>query len=310
MKKSAFFLLIMIVAGCGNPDIQPGMLDGDQIFDPSLNDPSQFLLSVNKPNPNASEAATPVLIMSHGYTATTFEWQEFKDWANINYPTDFFTSQILLGGHGSSYEEFKESSWEDWKVAITDEYETLVEAGYTRISFVGSSTSCALILELIEAGYFSNTLPPENIFFVDPIVLPSSKILSIVGLIGPMLGYIEADNTTEEDQYWYHFRPEKTLRELNKLLRIVRKDLQNGITLPEGTRLKVFKSLKDPTADPVSAVLLYKGIRTSGGELIEVEMIESDLHVYTRLNLRTDVSAKDQANQNSTFQEIATRLGQ
>ena len=87
----------------------------------------------------------------------------------------------------------------------------------------------------------------------------------------------------------------------------VRKQLEDGITLPAGTTMKVYKSIKDPTADPVSAVLIYKGIKTSAGRTIDVEMVDSDLHVFTRLALRSGTDQGDVANQLRTFSDIVSR---
>ncbi len=123
-----------------------------------------------------------------------------------------------------------------------------------------------------------------------------------------MLGYIEADNTTAEDRYWYHFRPQETLRELMKLLTTVRKDLEDGFNLPPACTLKMYKSIKDPTADPVSAVLILHGITTSTGNRIDLEMVNSDLHVFTRLALRPNVTDKDRGNQLATFNDILNRI--
>lgn len=88
----------------------------------------------------------------------------------------------------------------------------------------------------------------------------------------------------------------------------MRKQLENGIQLPSNCSLKVYKSIKDPTADPVSAVLIYKGLKTSTGAPITVQMIDSDLHVFTRLNLRQSVSQKDRANQISAFEDFVARV--
>jgi carboxylesterase len=72
--------------------------------------------------------------------------------------------------------------------------------------------------------------------------------------------------------------------------------------------LKVYKSEKDETADPVSAVLIYKGLKTAEDNRIDVEMIDSELHVFTRLDLRTSVSQKDRDNQRRVFDEILGRV--
>src|SRR5690606_30332321 len=160
--------------------------------------------------------------------------------------------------------------------------------------FLGSSTSGALFLELLAGDHFNGKPSPGQVFLVDPIVIPSNKSLSMIQIFGPMLGYLETDQTSEEDKFWFRFRPEETLRELQNLINIVRKDLEKGFVLPQGTSLKVYKSIKDPTADPVSAVLIKRGIKTSSGNPIEVEMINSDLHVYTRLELRSHTAADKQ----------------
>ncbi len=72
--------------------------------------------------------------------------------------------------------------------------------------------------------------------------------------------------------------------------------------------MKVYKSKKDPSADPVSAVLIYEGVRTAEGKQIDMQLIDSDLHVYTRLALRETVSAKDFSNQTSTFADMVARV--
>ena len=300
-------LLIIICLACNpEPDITEGMLDGNTVFDPSLYEPEKFLLSYAQPDPTPEQALKPVIIACHGYTATTFEWNEFKEW--MGEKEDVYLSQVLLGGHGRSYEDFKNSDWQEWQQAITEEYSRLEQAGYRNINLLGASTSCALFIELLASDYFKGRLVPENILLVDPIVIPSNKTLSLVGVAGPMLGYMETIQTAEEDKVYYHFRPQETLQELQELINIVRKELEEGIRLPESTSLKVYKSEKDPTADPVSAVLIYRGIKTSTGKAVDIEMMESDLHVFTRLALRESVSSKDIENQQLVFEDIISRV--
>jgi carboxylesterase len=77
--------------------------------------------------------------------------------------------------------------------------------------------------------------------------------------------------------------------------------------LPTGTLLKVYKSKQDPVADPVSAVLIYEGVKNAAGQATDVQLINSKLHVYTRLRLRSDVTMADQQNQTATFADIVNR---
>jgi carboxylesterase len=305
-KHLYFSLLLLLVFGVSScsktPDINnETMLDGDQIFDPSLYNPAKYLVSVAIENPNATQLNTPVVIAVHGYTATTFEWDEFRTYCDTK--ADILVSQVLLGGHGRTYEEFKNSSWKDWQTPILEEYNALRAKGYTNINFAGSSTACPLVMDLIKKGEIgANGL--RHIFMVDPIVIPSDKLLTIIGLVGPMLGYLETTLTTAEEGHWYHFRPQETLKQLLDLTDKTRKDLQGGFKLPSGSTMKVYKSIKDPSADAVCAVLIYKGLKNSDGSNIDVEMLESDLHVLTRLTGRDNITQHDRDNQAHVFDDM------
>ncbi|WP_187263846.1 alpha/beta hydrolase [Pontibacter beigongshangensis] len=309
MKKYLLILLtgLLFISCDKDPDLEDHMLDSGLRFDQSVYEPEKFLVSYANPNPTPAEAQRPVLIAIHGYSASTFEWSEFRTWAGGR--TDFAISQVLMGGHGRSYQSFKEATWKDWRQPIMEEYERLEQAGYQNISFAGSSTGCTLVLEMLANGYFNNRIQPRHIFFVDPNIIASDKILSLVGVVGPIIGYTEAEHTAGEAQYWYRFRPYETLKELRSLLNKVRKELQKGITLPPNTSLKVYKAEKDDVTDPVGAVLIYKGVKTSDGKTVDISMIPSNLHVFTRLEHREGtITTQDGDNQQQVFEDMATRL--
>jgi carboxylesterase len=311
--KNIFFRLLVIfllfLSSCSkSPDIDnETMLDGDKIFDPSLYNPAKYLVSVAIDDPTTIQQNTPVIIAVHGYSASTFEWDEFRIYSAAN--ADILISQVLLGGHGRTYEEFKNSTWEDWQEPIMTEYNALRNLGYTNISFAGSSTACPLVMDLIKKGEIGDN-GMKHIFLIDPIVIPSDKLLTLIGLVGPMMGYLETDNTPGEEGYWYHFRPQETLKQLMDLIDKVRKDLQKGYDLPVGTHMKVYKSIKDSSADPVSAVLIYKGLKNSDGSNIEVEMIDSEIHVVTRLEGRDNITQQDRDTQIHVFNDMLMILKQ
>jgi carboxylesterase len=308
MKKYSFLLLALITTvfnSCSDPKITDDLLDGNVIFDPSLYNPEQFLVSAKYPAPTPQDLSKHIILVIHGYSATTFEWQEFKDWSN---ESTYRISQVLLDGHGRDYNSFKASKWEDWRSAITDEYEKLIALGYTKISIAGSSTGGTLILELVKSGYFNSHLHPKNLFLIDPIVVASSKLQSTVGIIGPMIVYVEADQSAQENKYWYRFRTYQTINELNDVMKTVRQGLEDGMTLPTGTYLKVFHSLHDPVASTTSTVLIYKGLKTSTGSNIDVQLMDSDIHVFTRLSLRSNVTALQRANQLDALNQIVNKL--
>lgn len=122
-----------------------------------------------------------------------------------------------------------------------------------------------------------------------------------------MLGYLETEKTAEENKVYDRFKPQETLGEHQNLINSVRKDLERGIVLPVGSSLKIYKSKQDPTADPVSAVIINKGLKTSAGNKPEIEFIDSDLHVFTRLDLRNSTEV-DKANQPYVFDDILNRI--
>lgn len=309
MNRIVYILLIgfsLLTQQCKDPNITDDLLDGDVIFDASLYQPENFLVSAKYPNPTADDLNRHILIAVHGYSASTFEWQEFQDWS-VN-QNSYRISQVLLGGHGRTYADFKDASWEDWKSAIIEEYEKLEQLGYQKISLVGSSTGATLILELLSSDYFDSHIPPQNTFCIDPIVVSSIKIQSIAGIIGPMLGYVESSVEGNETKYWYKFRPHETVSELNFVMKRVQKKLENGITLPNSTYMKVYHSKNDPTASSTSTVLIYKGTKTAQNGPIDVEIMDSDIHVFTRLALREGVTSKMRTNQQHAFNEMANRL--
>lgn len=307
MKKliqfSAYIFILFITACNPTPEIDnTSMLDGNQIFDLTLTQPQKYLVSEYLPNPTSLEKNVPVIIAAHGYTATTFEWDELRTYADS--AKTFHVSQVLLGGHGRTYDDFKASTWKDWQSSIIGEYTKLSNKGFKNIYLAGSSTGAPLILQLIQSGFFKDYTLPKGIFLIDPIVVSSNKTLTLVGLLGPVLGYTSVELAVGEKGKWYVYRPQETLKQLMSLIDLTRKDLEKGIVLPANTYMKVYKSAVDDTADPVSAVMIYKGMRTYTQEMIDVEMINSNLHVFTRLKGRDGVTNADFARQHKTFSEM------
>ena len=308
LKIGIVLLVIGLFFGCEkSPPIEDSMLDGDLVFDPSINNPEQYLVSAKYPNPSPEDIDKHIIIAIHGYTASTFEWSEFQEWSQ---DSAYRISQVLLGAHGRTYEEFKASKWEDWLESVTLEYEQLEALGYKKISFVGSSAGGALLLELARSGYFEEHLAPKNIFLIDAVVVPSVKLQSIAGIVGPMLVYSDSGQSEGEDQFWYHFRPHETINELNELIKNVRQGLEDGFSLPPDTYMKVFHSRYDPSANSLSAVLIYKGLTLGNGDKVDVQIMDSDIHVFTRLKLREPVTPLERSNQQDAFRQMAQKLSE
>jgi len=296
-------LLALLMTSCSKtPPIENSMLDSGLISYAIPDSLHKHLVSEYIPNPTDIQKNTPVLVVAHGYAATTFEWDELRTFANQR--GSFYVSQVLLGGHGRSYSDFKQATWEDWQSSIKEEYTKLSNLGYTNLYLAGSSTGAPLIINLIKSGFFNNYTLPKGIFLVDPIIISSNKTLTLIGLLGPVLGYTTSELTSGEQGHWYLYRPQETLKQLMKIIDLTRLDLEKGITLPTGTYMKVYKSMKDNVADPVSALLIYKGMSTATGGKVDVELENSNLHVFTRLNGRENITPDDRILQQKVFAQL------
>ena len=312
MKKNivmiqAAALLLITAAGCGVVPIEydDTMLDSPGIQDTSFTD-STFRLSTH-PDLASFDRDRPVIVCAHGYTASTYEWQEFREYAAADGRA--YTSLVLLGGHGRTIEEFDGTTWKEWQKPIMAEYDELVKSGFTRISLAGSSTGGTLLLEYLSSDAFREKQKPREIFFIDPIVVPSSKLLHIVSLVGPMVGNSPQEFTNDlQRRHWYNNRPSSTLAELNELIERMRGKLEKGFSLPSGVKAKCYKVTTDDSADPISALLIYKGLSEANGNHIDVEMIDSDYHVFTQLAARDNATHADTLNQQRVFREMIDRV--
>ena len=237
------------------------------------------------------------------YCISAFEWDELRKYAD-SVKSGILISQVLLGGHGRTYQDFKNSTWRDWQASILNEYKKLVQAGYTNISFIGSSTGCPLILNLLYENSLSQ-VPPHQIILIDPIIIPSNKILSLAGIVGPMIGYTSVNFDSElERKHWYRYRPQETLQELLDIVTVVRKELEDGIVLPTQTDLSIYKSKYDEVADRISAILIYNGIEINSINSKDLYMINSNIHVMTRLQGRNNITDNDISIQKRIFDQI------
>lgn len=311
MFFTLYLLTAVFLAGCEihGPDKDSKMLDWISDPYPAAIDSTYFLISDSLNNPTPEQRAVPVIIAAHGFSATTFEWQEFRDYADalsgsLPNDTSILVSQVLLGNHGLSYDDFRKGSWKDWQRPIMKEYRALADLGFTDISLAGASTGGTLILDLLHKKAFRDIQAPKHIFLIDPIVIPSSKLLSLANLIGPIYGHDVADNTDEEKPHWYSNRPYEALEELMDLLTTVRIQLEKGVRLPGNTRMKTYKAKKDGSAHPVGALLIFNGVEDSRGNYTQVQIVDSDKHVFTRGAGRKEWTAKDGRLQMRTFKEM------
>jgi carboxylesterase len=305
-----YSMALFIVACSSTPTtIETWWMDSPATLDASLTEGSLLRVS-NWPTPSVTEKGSRKVILAvHGYSASTYEWGEFREYAHNKIGTEnIAVSMVLLGGHGRNQSEFRSSTWEEWGQPILDEYQKLKALGYTDISMVGASTGGTLILKYLSQ---QSLIDLDHIFFIDTLVIPRNKLMYLVPIMKPVIGDEVSDSDSrEEEEYWYKIRPKETISELTSLINVVKGELESIISVPHGTTVTLFQSKNDPTVHPISAYLIWKGIQPVIPDN-KVHIIESDLHVFTRLNGRIDSVKNNQHNidnQKRVFDQILEQV--
>ena len=95
-KINVIVLLVCLLFGCNpKPDITDDLLDGNVVVGPSIGK-KDHLVSYAIPRPTETQKKTPVIILGHGFSATTFEWSEFSEWVDGNHKGKVFCIQNIV----------------------------------------------------------------------------------------------------------------------------------------------------------------------------------------------------------------------
>ena len=226
--KINLILIAIFISSCSS---KLGSLSGT-LDEPDIKDASITHTSYKVSERLNVSTSNPIVIAVHGYTASSYEWEEFLHYADgyipesSTYPNqstpytptkNILVSVVLLGGHGLSLDEFRESKWEDWAKPIVDEYNALVSKGFTNISIAGSSTGGTLILEKLRQNAFSPA--PKNVFLIDSLVIPKNKMLHLVPYLYNLVSDQQNDDgTAEEKPNWYGTNPKEAMVQFKNVL--------------------------------------------------------------------------------------------
>ncbi len=269
--------------GCVKPYYSHGWLEDPLSPEPSLSDPT-YRVSSRISTPSMAQKKQPIVIACHGFAATTYEWAEFKDVAEKR---GLLVSLVLLGGHGRSFSDFSASTWTLWNQPILEEYQALVQKGYTNLHILTASASAPLILEDLKNHAFDH-VPPKTIIMVDPFIIPKNKLLYAVNWIGLLIGTHRFTHKSEEERrHWYSNAGYKPMTELKSLITQAARDVKKGIPLPQGTSVWLYQGLGDELSDPQGALFIQTGLwKANPNHLIGLTMLPSSQHVFVRKNGR------------------------
>lgn len=265
-------LLTLLLAGCGGGPYQAVVGELDDGARPH----HSRLLSAEIANPTEAQKASPVMLATHGFSATEVENQ--VPVADMR-AQGWLVSEVLLGAHGTSLQDFSTSTWRTWQAPVVAEYQALVAKGYTDIGLLASSTGATLLLEAMSRDAL--VPPPRRIAFLAPIVevATPSKLLGYAGVLGWFgVQGNEVARTGAFQGNWYRFRPIATLTSLLELCEIAKSRLAQGVALPTTSRVLLIQSRRDPTVDPRSADMVQAGVH---GATLRVRWVDADFHVPT-----------------------------
>lgn len=298
-------LVVVATGGCRTIEYEDHWMDSPLTEDPSVAE-DDARVSLRFPSPTAAQLATPVIVTAHGFSASSYEWVEFRDYAEGRVdgePKGALVSLCVLAGHGRSTEAWAETTWKEWSDPTLEEYRALRALGYQRVYLALSSTAGALFVSDLLEGAFDDVAPPDGVYMVAPLVVLGEKLIYTMDFIGWAVGSVENDVNEEERKLFYTNVPAHVLSELRMAAESAENALREGVSLPPDMNVRVVGGAGDTVVDPVSFDLVGDGLLPDGGS-VAFEELDTDIHVHTRGVARTDFTDADIALQLETFDDI------
>jgi len=265
------------------------------------------LISSNAASFSTEMLKRPVIITAHGFGASPFEWQDFSKFISTH--SDALISNVFLGGH-DSLSNFSSTSWETWLDPICNEYDRLVSLGFESIYICGCSVGSTLIIQGLLNHRFRPSLPLKHIFLIDTLIVPKQKLLYWLPWIKSFMFDPKLVLNSEEKLHWLPYRPKTSLLELLRLIKKTRRDINQGIHLPDHVQISFFQSTHDPVIDIKSYYLVKKALSYNLSKQVHSYLINSELHVFSRLSLRKNLQPQDTSNQTFFFNYVLGNLPQ
>jgi len=270
-------------------------LDSPLTKDKSLTG-SSYLLSSRVPE--SHQLNQPVCVLVHGFSASTFEFDYFKE-AVTNQTDGILFSTVLMGGHGRDYLAFKHSTYKDWQQPVIDEVNRLIELGYTNISLMGVSTGATVILNSIIENKI-NPLKVKQLIFIDPFLFSKNKWLYLAPYLRFFVRNTRSNaSKTVEYENWHVNRPISSLVQLVKLTKQVRSNLDRQHNV-EDVPLYVFSSEFDSVSDTIRTNQFLQ----ASFKQLQIQLINSKHHVLIEPSTKSDWSNNDQNQLDDIIQKI------
>jgi carboxylesterase len=216
------------------------------------------------------EGASVVFLLVHGFCASS---DELATLGKLLADEGHASFAVQLAGHGTTPEDLKATSWEDWYESVRGGLE-VVRSWNPKFLFVAG----------ISMGGALSTLLASEENDIDGLVLlaPAMKISGFMTKLVPILKffmkYREIDVEAAQRVYdvkrtKYDREPVSAYHELFKLQKVARKSMSK-VTIPA----IILQGTEDKTIDPVNGQIALDGISS---EKKELHMIEGAEHVIS-----------------------------
>ena len=221
--------------------------------------------------------ATVAFLLVHGFCASSDELATLGKYLADEGHASF---AVQLAGHGTTPEELKATSWQDWYESVRIGFE-VVRSWNPKFLFVAG----------ISMGGTLSTLLTSEESNIDGLVLmaPAMKISGFITKLVPVLKFFMKDREIDVEaaqrvydvkRTKYDREPVSAYHELFKLQKVARKSM-NKVVVPT----IILQGTEDKTIDPVNGQIAFDGISS---ELKELHMIEGAEHVISCHPTRAD----------------------
>jgi carboxylesterase len=204
------------------------------------------------------------ILVSHGFTGST---QSMRPLGEAYAKAGYTVCGPRLKGHGTHYEEMEGTTYEDWTASVEEGYQWL-SARCSTIFVTGLSMGGTLTLYLAQKHPEIKAIIPINAAIDIPTMAGAQQIQArFLDAIG---SDIKNPAVTE---LAYEKTPVQSLKEINKLMALVKKNLYE-ITCPA----LIFVSSVDNVVPPDNSKVIYEEISSRNKNLIT---LENSYHVAT-----------------------------